>query len=95
MFVHIGPWQMWIRMVGYKGMSSFWPCTWWTWLKLADLYLSHCLKTWYLPLSGKVYTLEIDTLTGFMKTIIITTTFSLISEEESSPVSLLMERDPT
>ena len=49
---YTGPWQMWIRMVSYKGMSSFWLCTWWTWLKLADLYPSHCLKTWYLLLSG-------------------------------------------
>lgn len=70
---YTGPWQMWIRTVSYKATSSFWPCTWWTWLKLADLYPSRCLKTWYLPLSGNTYT-QIDTLTGFINTFIITTT---------------------
>ncbi|KAF3849769.1 hypothetical protein F7725_019488 [Dissostichus mawsoni] len=42
---------MWIKTDSSKLMSSFWPCTWWKWLKLADLYPSPCLKTWYLPLS--------------------------------------------
>lgn len=53
--VYIGLWQMWIRMVSYERMSSFWLCTWWTWLKRVDRCHSLFLKTWYLPLSGNTH----------------------------------------
>lgn len=45
---------MWTGTVSYELTSSFWPCTWWTWLKLADLSRSLYLKTWCLLLSGNL-----------------------------------------